>query len=124
MDSRALPPNVAAAYDVIAQRGPLTPDEVVDVLRESGIVLTTTRVAKLPERFPLTFVMDAHNRLSLPPRPATPADREWSTSISDGDQDAGLAWHRANPPTAIPLDDFVVVMPASAVRRCTAIWPR
>ncbi|MDT0532300.1 RecQ family ATP-dependent DNA helicase [Micromonospora sp. DSM 115977] len=116
MDSRALPPNVAAACDVIAQRGPLTPDEIVNVLRESGIVLTAVRVAKLPERFPLAFVMDAHNRLSFPPRPASSADRERSTPTSVDHADAGLAWHTAKPPVAVPLDDLVVVMPG--LSRC------
>ncbi|MEH0934252.1 RecQ family ATP-dependent DNA helicase [Micromonospora psammae] len=99
---------------MIAERGPLTPDEIVDVLRESGIVLTVARLAKLPGRFPSAFMLDDQGRLSLPPRP-TGSVEHGSTTQTVPDN-AALAWHRVEPPRLMPLADLVVVVPWRSAR--------
>ncbi|MET8372134.1 RecQ family ATP-dependent DNA helicase [Micromonospora sp. DT68] len=102
---------------MIAQRGPLTPDEIADALRESGIVLPAARLAKLPERFPSAFVIDDHDRLSHPPRPSGSAGPDAASATAQVVDEAGFAWNRVDPPAATLLEDLVVVVPGTSAHQ-------
>ncbi|SBT40616.1 ATP-dependent DNA helicase RecQ [Micromonospora auratinigra] len=106
MASQVMPPNLTAANDLLLQRGPLPPEEVVTLLRESGIVVTVARLAKLPERFPEAFVLDEQGRLTVP--------SQTSAEVSDHPIE-GLhpsrvpAWRRTPLPATISLAECVVL---------------
>ncbi|MFG2109822.1 RecQ family ATP-dependent DNA helicase [Micromonospora chersina] len=105
MASRVMPPNLTAANDLLLQRGPLPPEEVVTLLRASGIVVTAARLAKLPERFPEAFVLDDHGRLGVPSHTAAdvadqPIERPPSRLP---------AWRRTPLPATLSLADCVVL---------------
>ncbi|WFE35096.1 RecQ family ATP-dependent DNA helicase [Micromonospora sp. WMMD975] len=108
METRALPPNIAVAGEVIAQRGPMTPGEVADVLRASGIVLSPARLANLPCRFPAAFVLDEQGRLCVPP--TVPVEPE-QPAAPPAAGSSGLAWRQVVHPVGITSADVVVVVP-------------
>src|SRR5690606_23533877 len=59
-----LPPNVAAARDLLSQRA-MSADDLAAALKETGVVVAARRLESLPERFPDVFARTDDGLLSL-----------------------------------------------------------
>ncbi|MGC5021335.1 RecQ family ATP-dependent DNA helicase [Micromonospora sp. DT47] len=101
-----MPPNLMAVSDLLLQRGPLSPEDVSTVLRDSGIVLAASRLAKLPERFPHAFVLDEQGKLGLPRQSVTASDSEPAHRPVPP---IAPAWRAVIPPRTIALTEIAVV---------------
>lgn len=98
-----LPPNVAAARDLLSQRA-MSADDLSAALRENGIVAAARRLESLPERFPDVFTRTEDGRLGLHSLRLDPAAAEPASGVA---HDLLSLVDATAPP--IGLDDVAVL---------------
>ncbi|MGN9911102.1 RecQ family ATP-dependent DNA helicase [Phytohabitans sp. LJ34] len=109
----------------MSDRGPLLIEDLATALRQAGVILSTQRLANLPQRYPEVFAFDGAGRLVAgyqlaqarragedAPEAEDPVP-EHATQV-DSDEPTGHAWHEVPAPAPLQLDDIVVLHVADA----------
>ncbi|WP_203935883.1 RecQ family ATP-dependent DNA helicase [Planosporangium mesophilum] len=105
---RLLPPNLELARELLSARGSLSPDELAAALRDSGVVLSAARLAKLPDRYPDAFALDERGHLVLPDSHRD-AENDHADESAGAEDSEGPAWLRVERPPAISIEDLVFI---------------
>lgn len=102
--NQALPPAIEAAYRVLAEHGPLPPEDLRATLRSDGFSHSLERIAQLPDRFPTRFQLNESGRLAI----AAP-NRDTAHEASQIDEPPSPDWYQPTQLPRVPLDRVAVL---------------
>lgn len=99
---KPLPPAIEAAYQILAEHGPLSAADLKESLRSRGFAKSTESLAQLPDRFPHRFDLTADGLLSV-----ASAAAENVTGLEHQDETGD--WYRPTDVRRAPVDRVAVL---------------
>lgn len=100
---KPLPPAIEAAYQILAERGPLSAGDLSELLRSKGFAKSIDSLAQLPDRFPNHFHLTADGLLSV----ASTAPGAAVDDTPDANEDTD--WYRPTSLRRVPVERVAIL---------------